>query len=47
MKSSTTPFSFFATAGVIARLNVKPVFVDIEEKTYNLDPAKLEAAISD
>jgi len=43
----TTPFSFFATAGVIARLNVKPVFVDIEEETYNLDPSKLEAAISD
>jgi dTDP-4-amino-4,6-dideoxygalactose transaminase len=43
----TTPFSFFATAGVIARLNVKPVFIDIQEDTYNLDPEKIEAAISD
>ena len=43
----TTPFSFFATAGVIARLNVKPVFVDIQEDTYNLDPKKIETAITD
>ncbi len=43
----TTPFSFFATAGVIARLNAKPVFVDIQEDTYNLDPSKIEAVITD
>ena len=42
----TTPFTFFATAGCIVRLNAKPVFVDIDPRTYNLDPAAIERAIS-
>ena len=42
----TSPFSFFASAGAVARLNAKPVFVDIDPASYDLDPQKLEAAIS-
>ena len=42
----TTPFTFIATAETIAFLKAKPVFVDIDEKTYNLDPTKVEAKIT-
>ena len=42
----TTPFTFIATGEVIALLGAKPVFVDIDPKTYNLDPNLLEAAIT-
>lgn len=42
----TSPFSFFATAEVIALLKATPVFVDIDRKTYNLNPLQLERAIT-
>lgn len=42
----TTPFTFIATAEAIAFLKAKPVFVDIDEETYNIDPLKIEEKIS-
>jgi dTDP-4-amino-4,6-dideoxygalactose transaminase len=42
----TSPYTFFASAGAVARLGARPVFVDIEPESFNLDPAKLERALT-
>jgi dTDP-4-amino-4,6-dideoxygalactose transaminase len=42
----TSPYSFFATAGVVARLGAKPVLVDIDPRTFNIDPAKISQAMT-
>jgi len=42
----TTPFTFFATAGAVARLGAKPVFVDIDQETFNINPDLIEARIT-
>src|SRR5688572_16388771 len=42
----TPPFTFVATAEMVVLLGAKPVFVDVEEETANIDPARIEAAIT-
>lgn len=43
----TTPLSFFATAGSVARIGAKPVFVDVDQDTFNIDPGGIEEKITD
>lgn len=43
----TTPFTFFSTAGSIARLGAKPVFVDVDPISFNIDPSGIEEKITE
>ena len=42
----TVPFTFFATAGAVSRLGAKPVFIDIQPDTFNLDPTRIEQVVT-
>lgn len=43
----TTPYSFVATSNILMWNNLKPVFIDVEPETGNLDPERIESAITD
>jgi dTDP-4-amino-4,6-dideoxygalactose transaminase len=43
----TSDFSFFATAGTVSRLGATPVFVDIDEESFNIDPARIEERLTE